>query len=119
MFNKVLRPVLSWTRALSIRILAYLGDILIIGESKENQVGEIFDFAIIVDNPSCYNYRFPGHEPQSPFNQDSGPPQRSDQTVDTWQDDVEMPGELYWESSSHVSFPPTGSTHAETTFGAQ
>ncbi|OLY84758.1 hypothetical protein AYI68_g1071 [Smittium mucronatum] len=81
---------------------------------KENQVGEVFDDAIIFDNPSWYDYRFPGHESQGPFNQDPGPPQRSERTVETWQDDVEMPGELYLKSSSHFSCHTTGLTHVET-----
>ncbi|OLY78179.1 hypothetical protein AYI68_g7777, partial [Smittium mucronatum] len=73
------------------------------GAGIQNQVGEVFDDAIAVDNPSWYDDQFPRHEPQDLFSKDPGSPQRRDQT----------------ESKSHVRCPPTGLTHAETTFGTQ
>ncbi|OLY80126.1 hypothetical protein AYI68_g5784 [Smittium mucronatum] len=85
----------------------------------QNQVGEVLDKVIAVDKPSWYDYKFLEHEPQGPFNQNPGPPQRGNQTVETWKDKVEIPGELYRESPNHVSCPPTGLTHAETKFRTQ
>ncbi|PVU95345.1 hypothetical protein BB561_001890 [Smittium simulii] len=85
----------------------------------QNKVGEINNNAISVDYPSWYGNQFTEHEPQSFFLKDSGPPPRSDKTIESWPDDVEMPGELYWESPSYVGCPTPGSSNAETTLGTQ
>ncbi|PVU92343.1 hypothetical protein BB561_003884 [Smittium simulii] len=85
----------------------------------QNKVREVDKNAISVENPSWYGNQFTEHEPQSSFLKDLGPPPRSDKTIESWPDDVEMPGELYWKSPSYVGCPTPGSSNAETTLGTQ
>ncbi|PVU91960.1 hypothetical protein BB561_004095 [Smittium simulii] len=85
----------------------------------QNQVREVDNNAISVNNPSWYGNQFTEHEPQSSFLKDSGPPPRSNKTIESWPDNVKMPVELYWESPSYVGCPTPGSSNAETTLGTQ
>ncbi|PVU90869.1 hypothetical protein BB561_004670 [Smittium simulii] len=85
----------------------------------QNQVREVDNNAISVNNPFWYGDQFTEHEPQSSFLRDSGPPLRSDKTIESWPDDVKMPGEIYWESPSYVGCHTPGSSNAETTLGTQ
>ncbi|PVU87670.1 hypothetical protein BB561_006235 [Smittium simulii] len=103
-----------------IRISAYLDDILIIGEAGiQNKVREVDNNAISVNNPSWYGNQFTEHKPQSSFLKNLGPPPRSDKTIESWPDDVEMPGELYWKSPTYVDCPAPRLSNAETTLGTQ
>ncbi|PVU94705.1 hypothetical protein BB561_002339 [Smittium simulii] len=85
----------------------------------QNKVREVDNNAISANNPSWYDDQFTEHEPQSSFLQDLRPPPRSDKTIESWPDDVEMPGELYWKSPSYVGCPAPGSSNAETTLATQ
>ncbi|PVU92191.1 hypothetical protein BB561_003967 [Smittium simulii] len=51
--------------------------------------------------------------------QDLGPPPRSDKTIESWPDDVKIPGELYWKSLSYVGCSAPGLPKAETTLKTQ
>ncbi|OMJ08851.1 hypothetical protein AYI69_g10911, partial [Smittium culicis] len=89
------------------------------GAGIQNQTREVVYNSITDNNPSGDGYQFQEHEPQGSFLQDSRPPPRSDEAIESWPDDVEMPGELYWESPGYVSCPTSGSPNAETTPGTK
>ncbi|OMJ14338.1 hypothetical protein AYI69_g8640 [Smittium culicis] len=57
--------------------------------------------------------------PHGSENQDQRSSTRGQKTSECWPDDIEMSGELYWESPSNVDRSPTWPSNAPTTPGTQ
>ncbi|OMJ19377.1 hypothetical protein AYI69_g6643 [Smittium culicis] len=80
---------------------------------------EIVYIPIPIYHTSGDGNKHTGYDTEGSENQDPRSSTRGQQTSERWPDDIEMSGELYWESPSNVDRSPTWPSNAPTTPGTQ
>ncbi|OMJ20737.1 hypothetical protein AYI69_g6095 [Smittium culicis] len=85
----------------------------------QDQRREIVYIPIPIYHTSGDGNKHTGYDTEGSENQDQRSSTRGQQTSECWPDDIEMSGELYWESPSNVDRSPTWPSNAPTTPGTQ
>ncbi|OLY84399.1 hypothetical protein AYI68_g1440 [Smittium mucronatum] len=85
----------------------------------QNQHKEVESDSFAINNSLRDGDQFQIDEPEGPHVQDQGSPSRSQKAVEGGENEIEMSGELHWESSSKVGSPPPKTSYVEKSIGTK